>query len=91
MKPGEATKTPVKVGENYYVVAVTRREDANMDDFAKQRSSLSEQTLARKRNEVFGDYLASVRQKFETNGDIKIYNDAIAKLDQSDLQLGEEQ
>ena len=91
MKPGEATKTPVKVGENYYVVAVTRREDANMDDFAKQRSSLSEQTLARKRNEVFGDYLASVRQKFETNGDIKIYNDAIAKLDLSDLQLGEEQ
>ena len=91
MKPGEATKTPVKVGENYYVVAVTRREDANMDDFAKQRSSLLEQTLARKRNEVFGDYLASVRQKFETNGDIKIYNDAIAKLDQSDLQLGEEQ
>jgi len=91
MKPGEATKTPIKVGENYYVVAVTKREDANMDDFAKQRSSLLEQTLARKRNEVFGDYLASVRQKFETSGDIKIYNDAIAKLDQSDLQLGEEQ
>lgn len=91
MKPGEATKTPIKVGDSYFVIAVTRRDDANMDDFAKQRSNLLEQTIGRKRNEVFGDYLSSVRQKYETNGDIKIYNDAIAKLDGSDLQTGEEQ
>jgi peptidyl-prolyl cis-trans isomerase D len=91
MKPGETTKTPIKVGENYLVVAVTGRQDANMDEFAKQRSSLLEQALGRKRNEVFGDYLASVRQKYEANGDIKIYNDAVAKLDDADLQLGEEQ
>lgn len=81
MKEGEATKTPIKIGENYYIVGVTKRQEANMDDFAKQRDSLMEQMLARKRGEVFQDYLASARLRLESNGDIKIYKDVIAKVD----------
>lgn len=91
MKAGDVTKTPIKVGDGYFVVAVTRREDANMDEFAKQRSTLLQESLTKKRNEVFMDYLASTRQRLEANGDIKIYNDAIAKLDEPELQFGEEQ
>ena len=61
-----------------------------MDDFAKQRDTLMEQMLMQKRGEVFQDYLASTRQKFESDGSIKIYKDVIAKIDEpapGDLDL----
>ncbi|HQU82829.1 MAG TPA: peptidyl-prolyl cis-trans isomerase [Pyrinomonadaceae bacterium] len=82
LKEGEVTKTPLKVGDNWYIVAVNKREDAKTEDFAKQRDSLMQSMLAQKRGEIFQDYLASTRQKMETAGDIKVYQDAIAKLDE---------
>lgn len=85
LKQGETTKTPIQIGDSYYVVGVNSREEANMEDFAKQRSTLMEQMATRKRGEVFSDYLASTRQKMETAGSIKIYKDAVAKLDSEDL------
>lgn len=85
MKEGEATKTPVKIGETYYIVGVTKREEANMDEFATQRDELMDQMVTRKRGEVFQDYLASTRLRLEQAGDIKIYNEAIAKLDEPEL------
>lgn len=91
MKVGDVTKTPVKVGETYYIVGVTNREDANMDDFAKQRDGLTDQMLSRKRGEVFSDYLASTRNRMEQGGNIKIYKDALAKLDGPALPFGDDQ
>ena len=82
LKSGEVTKTPLKVGDNWYVVGVTKREDANTADFAKQRSGLMEQMLSKKRAAVFSDYLAATKQKFEANGSINIYKDALAKVDE---------
>ena len=82
LKQGESTKTPIKIGETYYIVGVTKREEANMDDFAKQRDSLMEQMLTQKRGEVFQDYLASTRQRLESDGSIKIYKDVVAKIDE---------
>ena len=81
LKTGEVTKTPLKVGDNWYVVGVTNRQDANMDDFAKQRDSLMQAMLQEKRGTVFSDYLAAVRQKMEKDGEIKIYNEVLEKLD----------
>lgn len=88
MKEGEATKSPIKIGDAYYIVGVTKREDANMDEFAKQRDTLMQQMLTEKRGKVFQDYLASTRLTLEKNGDIKIYKDAMAKLDEPALDLG---
>ncbi|MFN2500448.1 MAG: peptidyl-prolyl cis-trans isomerase [Pyrinomonadaceae bacterium] len=81
LKAGEVTKAPIKVGDNWYIVGVTKREDANTADFASQRSTLIEQMLARKRSIVFGDYLAATRQKLEADGRIKVYQDALEKVD----------
>lgn len=81
LKPGEVTKTPLKVGDNWYVVGVTKREDASMDEFAKQRDQLIQQAAQQKRGTVFQDYLAAVRYKMEQSGEIKIYNEVLAKLD----------
>jgi peptidyl-prolyl cis-trans isomerase D len=83
LKAGEVMKTPIKAGENWYVVGVTNREEADMVEFAKQRDELIEASLTQKRGQVFSDYLASKRHEMETKGDIKIYKDALAKLDDS--------
>ena len=81
LKAGEVTKTPIKIGDNFYVVGVNSREEAKMEDFAKERDQLIEGKVAEKRGQVFGDYLASLRRTMETKGDIKIYPEAVAKLD----------
>ena len=81
MKVGDVTKTPIKVGDNWYVVGVTKREDAKTDDFAKQRSGLIESMLSKKRSAVFSDYLAATKQKLEAGGYIKVYKGALDKID----------
>lgn len=89
LKQGESTKTPIQIGDSYYIVGVNGREEANMDDFAKQRSGLIEQMEARKKGEVFSDYIGATRQKLETDGKITIYKDALTKLDEGDLPFGD--
>jgi len=91
MKSGDVTKTPIKVGDNYVIVGVKSREDASMDDFAKQRDSLVEQMLQQKRGTVFNDYLSATRRQFETDGKIVFYPDAIAKVDGPELPIGEDE
>ena len=78
------TKEPVKIGENYYIVGVKSREEANMEEFAKQRDTLTEQMLTRKRSELFSEYLAATRRKMDEAGQIRIYEDAVAKVDAVD-------
>lgn len=82
LKTGEVTKTPIKVGDSWYIVGVTNRTEANMDDFAKQRDELVQGMLAQKRGQVFSDYLADVRRRMEAAGQIKIYKDVLEKLDE---------
>ncbi len=81
MKAGDVGKDPVKVGDNWYVVAVTKREDANNDDFGKQRSTILENLLARKRSAIFSDYLAATKMRLESSGQIIIYKAALDKVD----------
>lgn len=82
MKVGDITKAPMRIGDSLVLVGLTRREEPNTADFAKQRSSLMEQMLAKKRGSVFSDYLTATRKKLEEGGNIKIYKDVLAKLDE---------
>jgi len=81
MKEGEVMKTPLKVGDHWFVVGVTKRAEADMNSFATQRDQLIQTMLEQKRTEVFSEYLTATRQKMEKAGDIKIYNEVLAKLD----------
>ncbi len=80
LKEGEVAKTPVKLGDNFYIVGLNKREEANMDDFPNQRDRLIGQKLNEKRGRVFSDYLADIRAKMEAEAKIKINKDAVAKL-----------
>lgn len=81
LKDGEVTKTPVGIGDNWFIVGVTKREEANMDEFAKQRDQLIEAMAQTKRSQVFSDYIASVEQSLKAKGEIKIYEEALAMVE----------
>ncbi|MGH9820920.1 MAG: peptidylprolyl isomerase, partial [Pyrinomonadaceae bacterium] len=81
LKNGEVTKAPIQAGDTWFVVAVNKRDDANLADFAKQHDDLVDQMLSEKRNTVFSDYLSSTRQKMDAAGQIVIYKDVLAKID----------
>jgi peptidyl-prolyl cis-trans isomerase D len=84
LKVNEVTKTPIKVGDNWYVVSVVKREEANMGEFATQRDQLLQSSLQQKRGQVFSDYLADIRRRMEANQQIKIYKEALNKVDGMD-------
>jgi hypothetical protein len=81
MKAGDVSKTPIMVSDNWYIVGVNKREEANSADFATQRSSLMEQMASRKRSAVYGDYLTATKLEMEANGSIKVYKEVMEKVD----------
>lgn len=80
LKEGEVTKTPIKIGDNWVVVGATKRTEADLADFAKQRDMLMQSTLAQRRGQVFEDYVQAAQARMENDGKIKIYEDVLAKL-----------
>lgn len=84
LKTGEVTKTPIKVGDSWYVVGVTTRTEASMEEFAKQRDQTLEGILSERKGQVFSDYIASIRQRMEEAGQIKIYKEVIDRIDAAD-------
>ena len=81
LKQGEVTKKPVNIGDNWFIIGVTKREEASMEQFAKDRDRLRDDMLDRKRGEFFTDYMNATRIRMENDGSIKIYEDAVAKID----------
>jgi peptidyl-prolyl cis-trans isomerase D len=79
-KAGEVIKTPIFLNQNYIVIGVNKRTEADLAEFAKQRDSLMQTALTERKNQVFEDYLTAVRRGMEQNGKIKIYKDVLAGM-----------
>ena len=80
LKEGEVTKTPIKSGNDWVVVGVTKRKE-DLSEFPKQHDMLMEGALSQRRNQVFQDYLLAAQSRMESEGRIKIYEDVLAKLE----------
>ncbi|HYG10392.1 MAG TPA: peptidyl-prolyl cis-trans isomerase [Pyrinomonadaceae bacterium] len=79
LKEGEVSKTPVKLGDSWVVLAATKRTDADLAEFAKQRDQLTQSLLTTRRNDVFEDYVSALRARLEREGEVKIYEDVLAR------------
>lgn len=75
--------SPVFLNDNYLVVGVTKRSEADMAEFAKQRDTLMETAQSDRKNQVFEDYLAGVQQRMKQDGDIKVYNEVLAQYQEA--------
>jgi peptidyl-prolyl cis-trans isomerase D len=80
LKEGEITKAPIKSGSDWVVIGITKRTEADLSEFAKQRDTLMETALTQRRSQVFQDYIQAVQNRMEREGKIKIYEDVLAKL-----------
>jgi peptidyl-prolyl cis-trans isomerase D len=83
LKAGEIAKTPVKVGDAWVVVGVTKRTDADLAEFAKQRDTLSETALNERRDQIFSDHIEAAQARYDREGKVKIYDDVLARLEAS--------
>jgi len=86
-KAGEVLSSPILLNENYLVVGVTKRTDADMAEFTKQRDSLVETALKDRRDQVFEDYLSTVKLEMQRDGNIKIYKDALDELQEDEPDI----
>lgn len=79
-KAGEVLQTPIFLNNNYLVFGINKRTDADLTEYAKQRDSLMQTALTERKNQVFQDYLSSVKTRMEQAGKIKVYKDVLASL-----------
>lgn len=86
-KAGEVLSSPIFLNENYIVIGITKRTDADMAEFTKQRDSLVETALKDRRDQVFEDYLSSVKLEMQRDGKISIYKDALDELQEAEPEI----
>jgi hypothetical protein len=86
---GTVLSSPIFLNENYIVLGVNKRTDADMAEFTKQRDTLIETALKDRRDQVFEDYLTTVKLEMQRDGKIKIYKDALDELqeEQPDIDI----
>jgi peptidyl-prolyl cis-trans isomerase D len=81
LKSGEVTKAPLKSGDDWVIIGVTKRTEADLAEFSKQRDQLTESMLSRQQDQVFADYISSVQERMKRDGKIKIYDDVLLSLE----------
>lgn len=84
LQAGAVTPNPIKVGNNWVVVGVTKRTDADLAEFTKQRDQLTETALGTRRSQVFEDYISAIQQRMQRDGEIEIHDDVLAQLPQDE-------
>jgi peptidyl-prolyl cis-trans isomerase D len=80
LKEGDVTKTPLKIGNDWFVIGATKRKEADLGEFNKQRDVLIQSALAERRGQLFEDYISAAQARMENEGRIKIYKDVLAQL-----------
>ena len=82
LKAGEVGKTPVKVGDSWYVVGVTKRTEADLAEFGKQQAQLTERALEERRSQVYDEFVSALRQRLEAEGDVAIDREAFDRAEE---------
>jgi peptidyl-prolyl cis-trans isomerase D len=79
---GAVTSEPIKpeTGDNYVVVGLMSRKDADMgEQFQKDKKGIEDRLLSQKRDIIVQTYLSETQRLMREAGRIKIYPDAIEK------------
>jgi len=82
MKPGDFSKTPIRVEDKWVIVGVTKRYDADQAGFAGQRDTLKQSMISQRQDQVFEDYIAGVQQRMKKDGKIQIYQNVLDQLEE---------
>jgi hypothetical protein len=86
-KVGQVLNPAIFLNGNYLVIGVTKRTDADLTEFAKQRTSLMETAQTERRDQVFGDYVANLQDQMKRDGKIKIYKEVLDQLQEEEPDI----
>ena len=86
-KAGEVLSTPIFLNDNYLVLGVNKRTDADMAEFTKQRDSLMETAQTERKNQVFEDYVSTLQERMKRDGKVKIYKDVLDSLQEEEPEV----
>jgi peptidyl-prolyl cis-trans isomerase D len=84
LKPGEFSKTPIKVDDKWVIVGVTKRHDAEQSGFTAQRDTLKQSMMSERQDQVFEDYIGGVQQRMKREGKITINESVLTQLDEAE-------
>jgi peptidyl-prolyl cis-trans isomerase D len=84
LKEGEVTKAPIKVGDHLVIVGATKRKEADLAEFAKQREQLTQSALRTRQDQVYGDYLAAAVERLKQAGKVKVYKEVLDGLEEDE-------
>ena len=85
MKQGELSKTPIKVDDKWVIVGIVKRIEPDFTAFNNgDRERLRDSLLSSRQTQVFEDYIARVQQKMKQDGKIKIYEDVLNRIDETE-------
>jgi len=79
--------SPIFLNDNYLLIGVTKRTEADMVEFTKQRDSLVESAQTARKNQIFNDYLAALMNKMKSDGSIKIYKEVLDQLREAEPDI----
>lgn len=85
LKQGEISKTSIKVQDKWVIVGIVKRNEPDFTAFnSGERDRLKQQLVSQRESQVFEDYIAGVQQRMKQAGKIKINEDVITRLDESE-------
>ncbi|HEX8746913.1 MAG TPA: SurA N-terminal domain-containing protein [Pyrinomonadaceae bacterium] len=89
LQAGQVNKTAIKSGDAWVIVGVTKRTDPDSSKYATQRDQLMQTALSERRNQIFDDYVNAIQSRMQREGKIKIYEDVLARMADSDPSAGQ--
>ena len=85
LKQGEISKTPVNIGDKWVIVGLVKRIEPDFTSFnSGERDRLKQQLVTARESQVFEDYIAAAQQRMKQAGKIKINEDVLNRLDESE-------
>jgi peptidyl-prolyl cis-trans isomerase D len=87
MKPGEISG-PITAGTNGVVLSLLEKQEPTDQDFAAKKDQIRDGLLRNKQQDLFGMFLANLRQQMEKSGKIKVNEQEMKNLTKG--QGGEE-
>jgi len=84
---GQVLGSPIFLNENYIVIGVTKRTEADLAEFTKQRDSLIETAQTERKDQVFNDYLGAVLARMKRDGDLEIYKEVLDQLREPEIDV----
>src|ERR1043165_3776405 len=82
LKPGEFSKTPLRVEDKWVIVGVTKKYDADPGGLASQRDTFKQSMISERQDQVFEDYIAGVQQRMKQDRKIEIYQNVLDQLEE---------